>query len=126
MSRLLAIVIEDDRSVATIYTEALRVAGYETEVIGNGRVALNRIHEVTPALVLLDLHLPEVEGEKILAYIRSEERLAATHIFLVTADHVLAEQIREQAHVVLLKPVSFVQLRDMAARFHPTSSAPTS
>jgi CheY-like chemotaxis protein len=112
-------VIEDDRSVATVYTEALRVAGYEPEVVGNGRMAMNRMREVTPLLVLLDLHLPEVDGEEILAYIRSEDRLAATHVFLVTADHLLAEQLREQAHVVLLKPVSFTQLRDIASRFRP-------
>ena len=119
MSSFLAIVIEDDRSVANVYVEAVRVAGYEPEVIGNGRAALKRIREVVPSLILLDLHLPEVMGEEILTAVRADPRLADTCVFLVTADHLLAEQMREQANLVLLKPVSFTQLRDMALRFRP-------
>lgn len=119
MSELLALVIEDDWSVANVYTEALRVAGYETEVIGNGRAALDRMRAVVPTLILLDLHLPEVMGEEILTTIQADTRLANTHIFLITADHLLAEQMRDQVHLVLLKPVGFAQLRDMAARFRP-------
>lgn len=120
MSQWLAIVVEDDRSVANVYTEALRVAGYESEVVGNGRDALNRIRQTAPTLILLDLHLPDVMGDEILTAVRADPRLANTRVFLVTADHLLAEQLREQATLVLLKPVSFAQLRDMAVRFRPT------
>jgi len=122
MSQLLALVIEDDPSVATIYTEALRVAGYEPEVINNGRTALDRLQKITPTLVLLDLHLPEVMGEEILGAILEDARLEETNIFLITADHLLAEHLRDQVNLVLLKPVSFGQLRDMAVRFLPPSS----
>ncbi len=121
MSQFLAVVIEDDRSVATVYTEALRVAGYEAEVVSNGREALMRIQETVPVLILLDLHLPEVMGEEILTAVRADPRLAHTRVFLVTADHLLAERLREQATLVLLKPVSFTQLRDIALRFRPNS-----
>ncbi|MCL4261565.1 MAG: response regulator [Anaerolineae bacterium] len=119
MSQFRAIVIEDDRSVANVYTEALRVAGYESEVIGNGRAALDRLRDIVPTLVLLDLHLPEVAGEEILTAVRADPRLADTCVFLVTADHLLAEKMRDDANLVLLKPVSFTQLRDMAIRFRP-------
>lgn len=119
MSQWLALVVEDDGPVANVYTEALRVAGYEPEVVGNGRDALSRISLTVPTLILLDLHLPDVMGDEILTAVRADPRLVNTRVFLVTADHLLAEQLREQATLVLLKPVSFAQLRDMAVRFRP-------
>lgn len=121
MTQFRAFVIEDDRAIATVYTEALRMAGYEPEVIGNGRAALTRLREIIPTLILLDLHLPEVMGEEILAAIHADTRLSDTRVFLITADHLLAEQMRDQVNLVLLKPVSFTQLRDMAVRFRPAA-----
>ncbi len=116
---LLALIIEDDLSVANIYAEALRMAGYEPEIIHNGRDALNRLREVVPTIILLDLHLPEVSGPDIWQRIRAESRLNDTRIIVATADPLLAEEMRDHVDLVLLKPISFVQLRDLAIRIQP-------
>ena len=112
----LALVIEDDQKLADIFAQALIVAGFETEIIGDGQAALERLAISIPALVVLDLQLPSVSGDKILQRIRADERLARTRVLLATADDRLAERLRKDSDMVLLKPISFSQLRDLAAR----------
>lgn len=115
------LVVEDDPDLSNIFSEAVHAAGFETEFVLNGRVAMERLHVVTPSLVILDLHLPEVSGKEILEYIRSEPRLEKTIVVVATADAIMGEQLREQADFVLIKPISFAQLRDITARFKSTT-----
>jgi CheY-like chemotaxis protein len=117
----LGLVIEDDSDLSTIFSEALHAAGFETEIIRNGREAMERLAVIVPKLVVLDMHLPEVAGTQILDYIRSEERLAMTDVVVTTADAIMGEQVRDQADFVFIKPITFGQLRDMTARLNPHS-----
>ena len=119
MSKLKALIIEDEHAIATIYKEALQAARYETEIVGNGRLAHDRLKTSVPALILLDLHLPDMSGVEILDFVRNKPSLKETIVFITTADHLLAEELRMKADLVLLKPISFTQLRDMALRFQP-------
>ena len=114
-----ALIIEDDEDLVDIFASALENAEYETETVQDGNKALQRLSETEPAIVVLDLHLPHVSGEKILRYIRGEERLAQTRIMLATADPLLAERLRSEVDLVLIKPISFSQLRDLSARLRP-------
>jgi DNA-binding response OmpR family regulator len=119
MRQPVALVIEDDAHIAQLLAIATKAAGYETEVVRSGSIAVRRLLEVVPDLIILDLHLPAVHGVDILKGIRSEKRFAATRVFVVTANHLEAEQVQKEADLVLLKPLSFLQLRDMALRFRP-------
>ena len=113
----IALIIEDDAAQQDIFSQAVTIAGFSTEVIGNGAEALARLKEVVPQLVVLDLHLPRVSGDEILATIRADERLASVPVILATADPILAESLSDTSDLVLLKPISFTQLRDLASRF---------
>lgn len=62
----------------------------------------------------MDLHLPQVSGKDILTDIRANEHLTQTKVILATADPILAETLRPNADLVLIKPISFSQLRDLA------------
>src|SRR5689334_9404920 len=115
----ISFIIEDDEDLSAIFREALSAAGYEPEIIRNGRTALDRLHKVTPNVVILDMHLPLVTGADILKYIRSEKRMAFTNVVVTTADAIMGEQVRETADFVLIKPISFGQLRDLTARLNP-------
>ncbi len=113
------LIVEDDPDLSNIFSEAVRAAGFETEFALNGRAALERLHTLTPNIVILDLHLPEVSGKDILEYIRSEPRLEKTIVVIATADAIMGETMRDQADFVLIKPITFAQLRDMSARLKP-------
>lgn len=114
----LALIIEDDPDLADIFTEALRRAGYQTETIHDGQEARQRLRQVTPWLVVLDMHLPNVSGKDLLYLLRHDARLRRTLIIILTADARMAEAYEEQADYVLIKPVTFSQLRDLTLRLH--------
>jgi CheY-like chemotaxis protein len=117
-----ALIVEDDPFLAEIFSKALQSVGYETEVVSDGRSAMIRLSETTPDLVTLDLHLPVVSGRDLLAYIRRESHLVDTRVILTTADSMTADQIAPHAELVLLKPISFSQLRELALRLRPRNS----
>ncbi|NOY98194.1 MAG: response regulator [Chloroflexi bacterium] len=112
----LAFVIEDDPKQGDVFSRAVQMAGYQAEIIPDGKQALSRLAEAVPALVVLDLHLPSVPGDEILHHIRADERLKDVPVILATADPRMAEPLHDESDLVLLKPVSFIQLRDLAAR----------
>jgi DNA-binding response OmpR family regulator len=119
MNQPLALVIEDDADLNEIFREALTAAGFVTEVALDGQAALDRLSQVTPTVVILDLHLPFVSGEAILRSIRSNPRLGQTRIIVATADAAAAEFLREQSDFVMVKPISYSQLRDLSRRLNP-------
>lgn len=113
----LAFIVEDDEDQAYVFAKALNLAGYSSEIISDGTLAEQRLTEAEPEIVVLDLHLPGTNGDKLLRQIRSDVRLEATRVLLVTADAALAESVGDEASLVLLKPISFAQLCVLAARF---------
>jgi two-component system phosphate regulon response regulator PhoB len=115
----LALIIEDDPEQAAVFTQALQMAEFETEVIQDGQAALDRLAIIVPALVVLDWQLPYVSGDGILRRIRTDERLAKTRVILATASSVMADLLREKSDFVLIKPISFYQLSHLAARLRP-------
>ncbi len=119
MSNPLALIIEDDENQAELFTIALQAALFDTETIMDGQKALDRLTEVVPAMVILDLHLPNVSGREILAWIRKEKRLRNTKVILATADAVQADALQEQGDITLLKPISPTQLKELSSRFRP-------
>jgi DNA-binding response OmpR family regulator len=116
MSRGLALVIEDDYDASVIFAKAMEVLGFEPDVIRAGDVARQKLTELVPIIVILDLHLPEVVGTDLLRQIREDPRLNDTWVIVASADPRMAEMIRDLADLVLLKPTTFSQVRDLAAR----------
>jgi len=112
----LALIIEDERDLATIFASALEAAGFRTETINAGDTAIERLADIVPDVVILDLHLPRVAGGDILRHIRADARFANTRVLITTADARMAETLADQADLVLIKPISFSQLRDLAVR----------
>ena len=114
----LAIIVEDDEDLASIFTEALLNASYQVETIRDGLTAQRRIHQVVPDLMVLDMHIPYISGAEILKQIRSDARLKHTTVVLATADARMGEAYTDIADFVLIKPITFSQLRDLTARLH--------
>ena len=113
MPKPLALIIEDEYDLSFLLAQIVELAGYETEVIHSGDIALDRLSEVIPDLVILDLNLPKVLGTDILQHIRSDQRLIEIYVVVVTAYKHLAEAVYEQADHVLNKPFEFNQLNEL-------------
>jgi DNA-binding response OmpR family regulator len=115
----LALVIEDDQDQSFIFTKSLEMAGYQIEAILDGATAQKRLMETLPTLIVLDVHLPGVDGPDLLQQIRSDRRLDNATIILLTADGRMAEKLQDQATLTIIKPVGFAELSTLAARFRP-------
>jgi DNA-binding response OmpR family regulator len=117
MDKPLALIVEDEKDISVIFAKALHAAGFETEVAHSGDTAITWLSSNTPNVVVLDLHMPRVAGTDVLQYIRSEPQLADVNVIIATAYPHMAESLHEAADWIFFKPVSFAQLRDLAARF---------
>lgn len=116
-----ALVIEDEVQLAAIYVKALDLAGYQTIAIHNGREAMELLQLAVeaPALVVLDLNLPQLSGKEILRFIRQDPRFIKTRVMLATSDSAaVMGEIEAKSDIVLLKPIGFTQLRELASRFY--------
>jgi CheY-like chemotaxis protein len=111
-----ALIIEDNEDQNLVFVKALELAGYYTEAIRDGAKAQKRLTEVVPEVIVLDLHLPGVDGEKLLGQIRDDGRLNNTRVILATADALQASMLQTQADFVFVKPISFYQLNQIASR----------
>lgn len=120
----LALIVEDDEDLANIFAEALRGIDYEVEHIADGRQAEERLKNgEAPYLILLDMHLPHVSGGDLLtSVIRQDSRFENTIVMITTADARMGDSYRDEVDFVLIKPISFVQLRDITARLKPKTN----
>ncbi|MBC7878469.1 MAG: response regulator transcription factor [Anaerolineales bacterium] len=116
MNKPLALIIEDDFDLSEIFSDALGADGFETELIRDGKAAIDRLAGIAPAIILLDLHLPYVDGAAILQKIHATKHFEKTAVIIATADAHQADELRGNADLVLLKPVSVNQLRELAKR----------
>jgi DNA-binding response OmpR family regulator len=123
MNKPLALIVEDEKDISVIFAKALHAAGFETEVAYSGDVAITWLSSNTPSVVVLDLHMPRVAGTDVLQHIRNEPRLADVNVIIATAYPHMAESLHEAADWIFFKPVSFSQLRDLAARFSTVISS---
>jgi len=111
----LALIVEDDPQLNQIFTLALGEF-FSVQSFFDGNQALLFLNENTPRLVALDINLPGASGGEILRAIRANSRLANTRVMIVTANPRQADELQEQADIVLLKPISIMQLRELAQR----------
>lgn len=115
MNAPIALVIEDDPQLSQIFKLALQ-DDFFVETIIDGKDAQERLGQVIPRLIVLDLNLPGVSGSNLLASIRSDARMSESTVMLCTADHRQADTLRDQADFILLKPVSPIHMRQLASR----------
>jgi CheY-like chemotaxis protein len=115
------LIVEDAPEIGAIFAEILQMDGMKVEVIMDGALALERLENLTPDLILLDMHLPNVSGLEILDYIRASERLKSVKVIAVTANALLAADLDDKADLTLLKPVTFDQISDLSKRILGTN-----
>lgn len=115
------LIVEDDPESQEMTCEVLRLGGHECCGASDGKQALEylRAHE-PPALILLDLMLPELDGAQVLAEIRKDPRLSATPVVLMSGERDLEGKVAVLgAAGALHKPFGVEQLLSTVGRFVP-------
>jgi CheY-like chemotaxis protein len=124
------LVVEDESALRKTTAAALRLSGHTVVGADNGRQALVQVEEQRPDLVLLDLHMPEMDGWEFLRHLRAEARLADVPVVVMSAaPRIDAAALDAQA--VFTKPFDLDELLAAvdelcAARQHTASGRPRS
>jgi signal transduction histidine kinase/DNA-binding response OmpR family regulator len=79
------LIVDDDVEVRQLLRRMLEPEGYPVVEAENGRVALERLREVSPSVILLDLMMPEMDGFDFVAELRRHEVWREIPIIVVTA-----------------------------------------
>jgi chemosensory pili system protein ChpA (sensor histidine kinase/response regulator) len=119
MNKAQALIVEDSSILGIYFSKVLADADYEVEIMADGQDAVAWLQENVPDLLLLDLNIPRISGEKVLAYIRADERFANTRTLIISGSATRARQVREKVDFVLHKPIEYRQLHRLSKVFHP-------
>ena len=131
------LVVDDDAKIVRLVRTYLERDGYAVVTAADGPAALAAIEEHQPALVVLDLMLPELDGRAVIRAVRRDEEAGATPILILSARGTTIDRIaglEDGADDYLPKPFSPAELvvrvrailRRSAARLRPKPPRPAS
>jgi DNA-binding response OmpR family regulator len=89
------LIVDDDLAILDMIADLLTYEGYNVVTATKGSAALERIMSERPALVLLDLMMPEISGWQIVAALKASSRTRSIPIILLSARRDLAETAME-------------------------------
>jgi CheY-like chemotaxis protein len=78
------LVADDDNGVRDLWTLVLTRAGYRVLTARNGREALELMRDVVPDLIILDLHMPEMDGPTFLKALEDAPVLRRMPVLIVS------------------------------------------
>jgi CheY-like chemotaxis protein len=120
------ILVADDRASSREFLRTvLENCGYRVTEAADGREAVDKARQSDPDLILLDLHMPVLDGYGVLRELRAEERFAKIPIVAVTASAMYGDRegvLGAGFTGYISKPVSIRDLRTEVARILNTSA----
>jgi two-component system, OmpR family, phosphate regulon response regulator PhoB len=107
------LLVDDEPDLRQLVTFNLREAGFEVDAVGSGQAGLALASKVRPAVVVLDLMLPDISGMEVCRALRSDAVLGEVAVLMLTArgdeyDRVLGFEVGADDYVV--KPFSVREL----------------
>lgn len=111
------VVVDDDPSLLFATARILKSAGYEVTTAAGGAEGLEKIREMRPDLVLLDVVMPDLDGKAVCSRIKADPALCGTYVILLssmqTASSQQAEGLESGADGYIARPV---EKRELLAR----------
>ena len=109
------VVVEDYPDISELVGGLLEAEGYQVQHVSRGADALGAVQLHRPAVVLLDLSLPDIPGSEVLRQLGQHPEASQVPVIIVSA---YADQVRAwpQVHAVVAKPFDLGTLLDAVAR----------
>lgn len=116
----LVLLVEDDATMQKMALKVLRSRGFSVELAPNGREAVAMAARLRPALILMDLSLPQMNGWEATRAIKSNPQLARIPVIAITAHAMVGD--RETALAAgctecLTKPYEIADLVALVERY---------
>jgi CheY-like chemotaxis protein len=110
------LLVDDSQAVLT-YEQAALSALYGLSTASNGVEALQKARALRPDGILLDLSMPEMDGDAVLAALKADRLLSDVPVIIISSEHGRAEAcLRAGAAAYLPKPIQAPELRALVAR----------
>lgn len=104
------LIVDDEEQIRRFLTITLRTAGYEPAQASNGELAIEQCITHAPALVLLDLGLPDISGHEVIRRIRARWNMPIIVLSVRSEDVDKVSALDEGANDYVQKPFSAVEL----------------
>lgn len=86
--RATILVIDDDEPILTLMENVLRAYRYQPVIAKSGTIAVEVARAHRPDLILLDLHMPGMDGRQVLDLLRSDELLRSIPVVILSGDRI--------------------------------------
>lgn len=77
-------IIEDDQAISQMYRIKFESEGYDVDTAENGKLGLELCEKMVPDIILLDLMMPEMNGDEMLALLRKSTWGAKIKVVILT------------------------------------------
>ena len=77
-------IVEDDLAIAQMYRMKFEAEGYHVDIAENGKLGLALCEQMKPDLVLLDLMMPEMNGDEMLEKMRATDWGKGMRVIILT------------------------------------------
>jgi CheY-like chemotaxis protein len=114
------LVVDDDPMIVKILKEPLQRAGYQVRTASHGLEALQKVKEMRPDLILLDILMPLLDGFKVARFLKFDKRYKNIPIIVLTSRATEGERkmgAQVGADEFLYKPFRLPQVLDTVCRY---------
>ncbi|MBI2829305.1 MAG: response regulator [Acidobacteria bacterium] len=94
------LIVEDDPGAVEAFEQMLKAEGCLIRVTLDAESALVEIARAAPAAILLDLHLPVIDGLELLRRLRATSRHAHIPVAVVTGDYLVEDRVARELEVL--------------------------
>ncbi|WP_230840260.1 response regulator [Gloeobacter morelensis] len=112
------LIIEDDANFARILCDLARTHGFKAVVALGSETGLAAARDLQPHAVLLDIHLPGMDGWTVLDRLKHDPATRHIPVHLLSVDDAGQRGLQSGAVACLKKPVDSEQMADIFARMH--------
>jgi DNA-binding response OmpR family regulator len=109
-ARPLIVAVDDEALILKLLTVNLRADGYEVVTASNGEEAMKLMDECEPALIILDIMLPGLDGFQVLKLIRQRSSVPVIVLTARAEEAVLRDSLLLGADDYMQKPFSLLEL----------------
>jgi DNA-binding response OmpR family regulator len=97
-------IIEDDQAISQMYRMKFEAEGYQVETAENGKLGLELIEAMLPDMVLLDLMMPEMNGDEMLVKLRATPWGKEINVIVLTnmGEQELPERLRHLGVITVI------------------------
>ena len=110
MKKKRILIADDEKDVGILMAEALKIHGYEIDIVENGVEAISHINRKPYDLIITDYVMPEMDGIELTRKIKSKN--PSTPVIIVTGNGPIRDILKSGATACITKPFDIFELQN--------------